>query len=226
MSEATSTANSVGTQVTRILDEATVAASEVLAQADVRADRAGRDELAELRRSLEDRIEAVRETRARLAKLGHGTVTRLRATASQLSEMPAKLSLSANNETVSTSFDRVFDDTDQAAAGPPAHLVALADAADKIASDLAEAARKRALELEHAARREADRIALAEPKRVARAYDPTARRAEALRREVEGVNKLLSEDVMGANPSNERTQDESGPDGRWGSGRRRRRHRG
>src|SRR5688572_32300323 len=125
MSEATSTASSVGTQVTRILDEATVAADEILAQADRRADRAGRDELAELRRSLEARIEAVREARARLAKLGHETASRLRATAAQLSEMPAKLSLGIQDGTGAASFDRVFDGTDQAAAGPPAHLVAL-----------------------------------------------------------------------------------------------------
>ena len=222
MSEARSTADSVGTEVTRTLDEATVAADEILAQADRRADRAGRDELAELRRSLEARIKTVRDTRERLAKLGHETASRLRATSAQLSEMPGKLSLSAQDGTGTSAFDRAFDGTDRAAAGPPAHLVALVEAADKIASDLAETGRKRALELEHAARREADRIALAEPKRVARAYDPTARRAEALRREVEGLNRLLNEDVMGANGSNERTQDETGPDGRWGSHRRRR----
>src|SRR5688572_20288301 len=91
------TPNAVGTQVTRILDEATAAAADVLDQADRQADRAGREELTGLRDSLEERIEAVRETRARLAELGDGTSARLRATASQLAEMPARLTLATQN---------------------------------------------------------------------------------------------------------------------------------
>lgn len=218
------TADSVGTQVTQILDEARVTAAELLAKADERADRAGREELASLRSSLEERIETLRATRARLAEYGEGTASRLRAAASNLEEMSARLAVDMDAPSAA-SLDRAFEAEELADDAPPPHLVALVKAADRIAEDLAESARRRAKELEHAARREADRIGLEEPKRVARGYDPSARRAEALRREVEALNRMLDTDVMGADLNEERTQDESAPDEQRRSGRRGRRER-
>ena len=89
------TANSVGTQVTRILGDARVMAADLLADADQRADSAGTDELAKLRTLVEDRIEAMRVTRAQLAEHGGGTASRLRAAASQLEEMSVRLAVDA-----------------------------------------------------------------------------------------------------------------------------------
>jgi hypothetical protein len=221
----TFTADSVGVQVTQILDEATVTAAELLAEADQRADRAGRDELANLRNSLEERIDAVRDTRARLAELSEGTTSRLRTAASQLAEMPSRLAVDMESP-VADSFDRAYEAPEPPDdGGPPAHLAALMKAADEIAEELTETARRQAKALEHAARREVDRVGLEEPKRVARAYDPTARRAEQLRREVEALNKLLDTDVMGADQTEERTQDESALDEQRRAALRGRRHR-
>jgi len=187
----TITASSVGTEVTQILDDATVAATELLAEADHRADRAGRDDLAELRATLTERIEAMRTARARVSKLGDETVARMRKAASQLGEMPERLASEVQAHAEVASFDRALGE-EQARDGPPAHLVALVKAADSIAENLAKEARTQANQLEQAARRDADRIAMKEPKRMAQIYDPTVRRAESLRQEVEGLNKLLS----------------------------------
>lgn len=221
----TFSADSVGTEVTQILDEATVTAAELLAEADERADRAGRDELTSLRISLEERIETMRDTRARLAELSEGTTSRLRAAASQLAGMPSRMAVDMESPDAD-SFDRAYEAPEQAdGEGPPAHLAALMKAADEIAEELTETARRQAKALEHATRREVDRVGLEEPKRVARAYDPTARRAEQLRREVEALNQMLSReiagrDITGADQTDERTQDESAPGERRRAGRR------
>ncbi|MDQ3728770.1 MAG: hypothetical protein M3355_04200 [Actinomycetota bacterium] len=203
-------AESIGTQVTQILGEAEVTAAKLLAEADSRTDRVGRDDLVNLRDSLKERIETMRVARERLSKLGDGTKLRLREAASQLAEMPARLAAVVQDPAGDASLDHAFGAGESADDGTPTHLVALMEAADTIAEDLAKTARKRARELEHAARREADRIALKEPKRVARTYDPATRSAGALLREVEALNQLLGadedEDVAEAAQVEERTE--------------------
>ena len=218
------TADSIGTQVTRTLDEARVTASELLARAEQRADRAGRDELTDLRSAMEERIETLRITRERLAQSAEGTASRLRAAASQIEEQPARLAAD-EQAAAAESFERTLDGAEPAGDGPPAHVAALVKAAEEIAGDLAESSRRRAKEIEHAARREVDRMGLGEPTRLARASDPTARRAESLRREVEALNEMLDADVMGAHETEERTDNESAPDERRRAGRRGRRQR-
>ena len=208
MAATTSTADSVGTEVTQILDEATVAAAELLAGAEHRAVRAGWDDLARLRDSLEERMEAVREARERLRRLGDEITPRLREAASELSDMPARLAAMTGEETGDAPLDRALGTEESADDGPPAHVLALIKAADAIAEDLTKTARGRAHQVEEAARREADRIARSEPKRMAQAYDPAARRAETLRREVNALSQLLSadENVARADGVRERTR--------------------
>lgn len=220
-----SSANSVGTQVTQILDEADNAVAELLAEADQRADRAGRDELTKLRITLEAQIENLGSARARIAELGEGTTSRLRAAAAQLAEMPARFGVDMQSRDAE-SFDHAFDLKDEAGEEPSLDLAALVKAADRIAGELTETARAQSKRLESAARREADRIGVEEPKRLARAYDPSARRAEQLRRDVEELNELLDMDVMGAEQTERTQENESAPDEwRRAPSRRRRRHR-
>jgi hypothetical protein len=215
MSE-TITASSVGTEVTQILDAASDAAAELLAEADHRADRAGRDDLAEVRATLTQRIEAVRSARERVSRLGGETVARMKKAASQLEEMPARLASELQAQAEVASFDRALEE-ERARSGPPAHLVALMKAADSIADDLAEEARRQANQLAQSARREADRIAMKEPKRMAKIYEPTVRRAETLKKEVEALNELLNRDKdtrRGPTKSKRGNNDESSPDER------------
>ena len=195
MSGRTGSAESIGTQVTQILGEAQVTAAKLLDEADYQADRAGRDELANLRDSLEERIELVRATRARIRKLGDETAPRLLEAASQLAEMPTRLAEATQDPAGDASIDHALGAGEPGRNGPPSHLAALMEAADTIAEDLAKAARSHAQQLQGAARREADRITSEKPKRVAQVYEPAARRAEALRREVEALNQLLGADV-------------------------------
>ena len=212
MSRTTSSADSIGTQVSGVLSEAQFKAAELLDEADSRAYRAGRDELANLRGSLQERIEALRAARARLKKLGAETVPRVREAAAQLSAMPASLAESTRDPAENAALG--FDADEEAPGGPSSHLVAMVKAAEMIADDLAEEARRKAQQVEEAARREADRIASQEPQRLTEAYDPAARRAEALRREVEALNQELgvNEDVAETAGVNERT-------GRWNRAR-------
>jgi hypothetical protein len=213
----TSTASSIGTEVTRILDEATVTAEELLLQADHQADRAGREELVELRATLSDRIDALGARRERLEALGSATVVRLREAASELAEIPARLAEETRDRAGETFLDRAFAE-EEAGQGPPAHLVALMKAADSIAEDLAGQARRKTHQLEQAARREADRIASKEPRRLARAYDPTVSRAQQLQEEAEALSQVLAQGgdhAGGPTKSKKGSNDERGPDERW-----------
>jgi len=213
MQGTTTSADSAGTQVTRLLSEAQFTAAELLDEADSRADRAGRAELASLRSSLQERIEALHVARARLSELGATTVPRVREAAAQLAQIQDSLAEARRGSAVGVAA--LSDGAEEpAGGGPPSHLVALITAAEMIADDLAEKARGRAQQVEKAARREADRIASEEPKRVSKTYDPAARRAEALRLEVVALNQELSakEDVVEVGQVKERT-------GRWNRAR-------
>lgn len=190
MSGTTSSADSVGSQVTQILSEAQFTAAELLDEADRQAYRAGRQELTTLRSLLEDRIEALRAARTRVEQLAAETVPRIREAAAQLADMQASL---ADSRRDSMESALGLGEGEEATSGPRPQLAALIKAAETVAEELTKEARRRAQQIEQAARDEADRIASTEPERVTRGLDSAARRAETLRREMEALNRELDE---------------------------------
>ena len=208
----TSSADSVGAQVTATLSEAMVTSANLLAQADRKSETVGAAELARLRESIEERIEALRGARERVTRLGEGTVAQLRSAASQLEDMPTRITIAAPD----TASDGPGNGPlgPNPVDGPPPHLLALMKAADAIAKDLAEAAAKYARQVDVSARRDANRIVTEEPQRLGRLYDAAAGNAEAVRRDALALNKLLegNKDVQGAPEVMERKH-------RWGRAR-------
>ena len=220
MADAASTASSIGTQVTRILGEASVTAEELIAEADHRADRAGRDELTALRETLIERIDTLGARRARLEELGTATVERLREAASELAEIPARLAEETRDPAAETFLERAFEEVETTGDEPPQYVAALMKAADSIALELARDARRKTQQLEQAARREADRIASKEPRRLARVYDPSVSHAQSLQDEAQALSRVLAQgedQVGGPTQSKKGHNDERGPDERWRS---------
>ena len=183
-------AESIGAEVAQLLSEAQAAAAQVLTDADHRASRVGREDLAQLRETLRDRIEALRDVRSRLATLGQEAVPRMFQAAEEVAEVPSRLA-SLTRDGAGGGF---MDGVEDQGGGLASYLGALIDATDKIAENLVEAARTQARQLEEAARREAEQIASTEPKRLAQAYAPAIRNAEVVRRELKALNSLLGAD--------------------------------
>ena len=192
MRERPNVPEAVGARVGQALSTAETRAATLLADAERQAARVRPVHAGALRRELEQRIEKLETLRERVIEQRGRVPSRLEEVAGALTDISAKLSIRSSPGAEQPEFERVLSQSEGRPGDRHARrLEAIVKTAHAAAQEIVEDARDRARRSAQLARHEVEEVV--SERRLARAFEPAAREAAALRRSLGEIEQALEQ---------------------------------